>query len=93
MNITKSSNSAGAVSSTEMARHFSDYLARVRYGDMTITITKNRTSVAELRPLPAERCTLGDFIEIWRSSKSDPDFAEDIEKAGRTGQNLRNPWG
>ena len=80
------------VSATELVRHFDDYLARVRFGGQAVVVLKNGTPVAELRALPGEGCTLGDFLDICANSQCDPTFADDIEKVNAADAPLRNPW-
>ena len=81
-----------SVPTTELARHFGDYLARVRYGGDTIIVLKNNSPVAELRPLPAAQCSLRSFVELWRESPSDPSFADDLETVNRADRPMENPW-
>ncbi len=67
-----------------MVRHFSEYLAQVRYGNRSIIIEKNRSPVAEIRPLHGEECSLGDFLALWKSLPSRADFADDLERANHS---------
>ena len=80
------------VSTTELARRFGDYLARVRFGGQTVVVLKNKTPVAELRALPGEGCTLSDFLDICANSHCDPTFADDLEKVSAADAPLENPW-
>ena len=86
------SKSVLRVPTTEISRHFGDYLARVRYGGTTIVVLKNDAEVAELRALPAEGCTLGSFLDLWIGTHSDPDFVADLEAVGRADRPMENPW-
>lgn len=79
------------VGSTEMARNFSECLARVRYGGIRYVIEKNRLPVAELRPL-AKGCTLGALLTLWENAGLDSDFANDVNKATHLQKPLKNPW-
>ena len=87
-----------ALTVTEAARHFSDYVSRVSYRHESFVLCKGRKPVAELRPVPGGR-RLGDLPGILGSlphlAKSDAtSFAKDVEasrKALSTGE-LRDPW-
>ena len=85
-------NSSRSVPTTELSRHFSEHLARVRFGGETIVVLKNGAPVAELRALPSGECTLGKFLDIWRSLPPDLSFADDLAKVGRLDQPPENPW-
>lgn len=85
-------NTATEVSTTEIARHFGDYIARVRYGGETLVVLKNNARVAEIRPLRAPACTLRSFLDFWRKSPADPDFANDLEAVCRSDVPPENPW-
>jgi len=82
-----------AVATTELARHFGDYLARVRYGGGRLIVMKNNTPVAELRALPVARPTLREFLDLWGSLPVDPDFAADLDRVNRADRPLEDPWG
>lgn len=89
---------AKALTITEAARHFSDYVSRVAYHHETFVLCKGKKPVAELRPLPSGR-RLGDLPAILRSlphlSRADAvAFARDIEaaRAALAASDLRNPW-
>lgn len=84
--------STSTVSSTTLSRHFSEYLSRVRYRGDIFVVLKNNVPVAELMPLPAERCTVREFSELWKPDPSDPDFADDLEAVGRADMAPGNPW-
>ncbi len=92
MKITDSRNFSRPVPSTEFVRHFSDYLAQVRYGRRHFVIEKNNKPVAELRPLEPETCTLREFVERWRTHHPDPDWADALERVGRSDRPAENPW-
>jgi prevent-host-death family protein len=91
MNIRDPNSPTWEVSSTELARHFSEYLARVRFGGKRIVVHKNRKPVAQLSALPSERCTLGEFLEAW-GDEHDAAFAADLERVNRTDTPGANPW-
>lgn len=86
------------ITTTEAARHFSDYLNRVAYRHEAFVLSRGNKPVAELRPLPAGR-RLGDLPEILRSlprlteleAKS---LADDLALSRQTQitESLRDPW-
>lgn len=80
------------VASTTLSRHFSEYLARVRFGGDSIVVLKNKIPVAELHALPAAGPSLGDFLAQWQSATTDTRFADDLEAVNRADQPLENPW-
>ena len=80
------------VSSTLLSRRFSEYLAGVRYRGDTVIVLKNNAAVAELKPLPVQRCSLREFIALWRKDRSDPALAADLEAVGRADAPPVNPW-
>jgi hypothetical protein len=80
------------VPTTEISRHFGDYLSRVRFGGSTIVVLKNDSAVAELRAIPSEECALGAFLDIWAGSPVDDEFAADLEAVGRADRPPENPW-
>jgi antitoxin (DNA-binding transcriptional repressor) of toxin-antitoxin stability system len=80
------------VSSTLLSRRFSEYLAGVRYRGDTVIVLKNNAAVAELTPLPAERCTLREFLSLWREGPADPTLADDLETVGTADTPPSNPW-
>ena len=89
---------AKALTVTEAARNFSDYISRVAYRNEVFVLCKNRKPVAELRPLPCGR-RLGDLPAILRAlpqlSKADAEaFAADLAAARRAtaAADMRNPW-
>ena len=81
-----------SVSSTKLSRRFSEYLARVRYRGDTVLVLKNNTPVAELKPLPIERCSVRSFLNLWQKDPADPGFADDLETVGGADAPARNPW-
>ena len=81
-----------SVSSTRLSRRFSEYLSRVRYRGDVVVVLKNRAPVAELTPLPIERCSVREFIALWRKDPSDTELADDLESVGRADKPPRNPW-
>lgn len=80
------------IPTTELSRHFGDYLARVRFGGESVIVLKNNSPVAELRALPAENCTLGEFLGRWRSIPADDRFADDLERVNNSDAPPENPW-
>jgi prevent-host-death family protein len=81
-----------AVPSTTLSRRFGEYLSRVRYRGDIVVVLKNDAPVAELTPLPIERCSVREFMSLWRRDPSDPDFADDLEKVGHADTPAVNPW-
>lgn len=80
------------VPTTELSRHFGDYIARIRFGHDTIIVLKNATPVAELRALAGRECTMGSLFDLLDTSPPDPDWANDIEIVDRADRPLENPW-
>lgn len=80
------------VPTTTIARHFGDYLARVRFGGDTVIVLKNNVAIAELRALPGEACTLGSLLELLNQWPPDPEFAADLDKVNRSDRPMENPW-
>jgi antitoxin (DNA-binding transcriptional repressor) of toxin-antitoxin stability system len=76
---------ATKISATELARHLSDILNRVRYKGESFRVERNGEVVAEIRPTPSVRSlTWGEFVELWdRLPKPDPEFWNDVEEAHR----------
>lgn len=92
MQSTKNRKTSATVTSTDLVRHFSDYLARVRYGGQTLVVERNNKPVAELRPLPSETCTLRELVEEWQSQPPDPEWADALESVNRADTAEENPW-
>ena len=80
------------VPSTELSRHFSEYLARVRYGGGVVIVLKNNCPVAELRPMPIERCSLREFLALWSRDPLDNRLGDDLEAVGRADRPPEDPW-
>lgn len=80
------------VPTTELSRHFGDYLARIRFGHDTVIVLKNNRPVAELRPLAGKDCTMGSVLDLLGNSAPDSDWATDIEAVNRADRPLENPW-
>jgi len=81
-----------SVSSTRLSRRFSEYLSLVRYRGDVVIVLKNNTAVAELTPLPVERCSVREFIAVWRKDPADPALADDLDAVDRADTPPRNPW-
>jgi prevent-host-death family protein len=81
-----------SVSSTTLSRQFSEYLSRVRYRGDILIVLKNDTPVAELMPLPTERCTVREFSTLWKKDPTDSAFADDLATVGHADKPPRNPW-
>ena len=69
------------ITATELARHLSDILSRVRYRGESFEVLRNGEVVAELRPsAPAKQITWGEFLELWPTfPKPDEDYWKDLE--------------
>ena len=81
------------VSTTEIARHLGDYLARVKHRGERFLLTKNDQPVAELIPAAASRrATWGEIVDALAGSKADPAFADDLERVNGSDLPAANPW-
>jgi len=81
------------VTSTEVARHLGDYLARVRHTGDRFILTKSNRPIAELGPVPGGRgTTLTKLWEAMREVEVDEDFAEDLERVNAADTVMENPW-
>ncbi len=81
------------ISSTEVARHLGDCLARIKHAGETFILTRNDKPVAVLGPLPAPRtASLKNVCEALREIPVDPGFADDLERVNAADKPLENPW-
>ena len=85
-----------ALSVTEVARHFADYINRVSYRRESFVLVRGRKPVAELRPLPSGS-RLGDLPDLIASLPhldDDGAFARDLESAREelARAELASPW-
>lgn len=81
------------ISSTEAARRFGDYIARIKHTGETFILTKNDKPVAVMGPLPAPRTTsLSKVFESLREIPADPGFSDDLERVNAVDRPLENPW-
>ncbi|MFH0958377.1 MAG: hypothetical protein V1897_06700 [Pseudomonadota bacterium] len=87
-----------ALSVTDVARHFSDYVNRVAYRNERFVLRKGRMIMAELRPVVAGK-RLGELSAIMaslpRMSESDlSSFSKDMCRSRKNiaGERMRNPW-
>ena len=87
-----------ALSVTDVARHFSEYINRVAYKGERFVLLKSGREVAELKPVPAGR-RLSDLAALLKTSaKLTPDEAESFERdmeSARAEMNkaeVQNPW-
>ena len=90
--------STAAITVTEAARHFSDYVSRVAYRHESFVLHRGNKPVAELRPMPSGR-RLGDLPDILRSlphlAHGDAAaFAADVDdaRASMPSGNPEDPW-
>ena len=81
------------ISTTEAARHFGDYLARVKHKGERFLLTKNDQPIAELSPAAgSRRGTWGEMKSAVAQLPHDPAFADDLEKVNLGDQPGENPW-
>ncbi len=87
-----------AVSTTEVSRHFSEYLNRVAYKGEHFVLSRGKKMLAELRPVPRGRC-LGELIDLLRSlphlSQPEADaFLKDLSRMRLklAKGKVRDPW-
>ncbi len=87
-----------ALSVTDVARHFSEYINRVTYKGDRFVLVKGGKEVAELKPVPKGR-RLSELAALLKTSaRLTPDEAESFEKdveSARVEMNeaeVRNPW-
>lgn len=87
-----------ALSVTDVARNFSEYINRVAYKGDCFVLLKSGREVAELKPVPKGRRLSELAALLKKSSTLTSDEAESFEKdidAARADMNkeeLRNPW-
>lgn len=81
------------VSTTEVARHLGDYLARVKHKGERFLLTKNDQPIAELLPVGgSRRARWGDLTAAITRLPREPTFADDLEKVNEVDQPTKNPW-
>lgn len=82
------------ISSTEVARHLGDVLARVKHAGESFILTKSDKPLARLVPIgpPARSCG-AEIMKALAGLPHDPGFADDLEQVNRTDCELENPWG
>ena len=82
-----------SISSTSLARHLGEYLARVKYRSEGFLVTKNEDVVAELIPSSTPpRATWGQLAATLSDYPTDPGFAEDLEVVNDLDKPPENPW-
>lgn len=87
-----------ALSVTDVARHFSEYINRVTYKGDRFVLVKGGREVAELKPVPRGRRLSELAALLQTSARLTPDEAESFEKdveSARAEMNkaeVRNPW-
>jgi prevent-host-death family protein len=68
------------ISATELGRHLSDILNRVRYRHERFVVERNGEAIATLAPVVRSDFTFEDFIELLkRAPRPDDQFAGDLE--------------
>jgi antitoxin (DNA-binding transcriptional repressor) of toxin-antitoxin stability system len=83
-----------SISSTDVARHLGDYLARIKHRGESFIVTRNDQPLAQLTPISANRtATWRQLREALATLPIDPSFADDLEKVNAADQPLANPWG
>jgi antitoxin (DNA-binding transcriptional repressor) of toxin-antitoxin stability system len=87
-----------ALSVTDVARNFSEYINRVAYRGDRFILMKSGKEVAEMRPVPKGR-HLSELAALLKSSaRLTPDEADSFDKDIETIRNetnnmeVRNPW-
>ncbi|MGV8084252.1 MAG: type II toxin-antitoxin system Phd/YefM family antitoxin [Coriobacteriia bacterium] len=84
-----------ALTVTEAARHFADYVNRVAYRRESFILIRGNKPVAELRPLPTGK-RLGDLPRLIAALPhlDDDDFGSDIDaaRAELVRKGLVDPW-
>jgi antitoxin (DNA-binding transcriptional repressor) of toxin-antitoxin stability system len=81
------------ISTTDAARHLSDYLARVKHQGEHFLLTTNDQPIAELSPASGcRRVTWGGLVSAVARLPHDPIFADDLEKVNEADQPAPNPW-
>jgi len=87
------------LTSTEVARHFADYLNRVAYRHESFVVVRGNKPVAELRPLPTGR-KLGELPSLFASlphmsADEAGAFADDLDSARDelAREKVRDAWG
>lgn len=72
------------ITATELARHLSDILNRVRYKGESFRVERNGEVIAVLKPEQPKTITWGEFADRWDSlPKPDPQYWEDVAEAHR----------
>ena len=81
------------ITSTELARHLGDVLARVKHAGQSFLLTKSAKPLARLVPVSPTRGGTGkDVIEALAKLPCDSSFADDLERVNRMDSIPANPW-
>ena len=81
------------ISTTDAARHLSDYLTRVQHQGEHFLLTTNDQPIAKLSPASgSRRATWGELVSAVARLPRDPIFADDLEKVNEADQPAPNPW-
>ncbi len=81
------------ITSTELARHLGDVLARVKHTGQSFLLTKSAKPLARLVPVsPSGAGTGKEVIEALAKLPCDPSFADDLERVNRMDSIPANPW-
>ena len=82
------------ITSTEVARHLGDVLARVKHTGEIFIVTKSDKPLARLTPIRSMKRGRGiEIMEALARLPHDPDFAGDLEKVNQMDRPPINPWG
>lgn len=81
-----------AISSTKVARHLGDVLARVKHTGESFLLTKSNKPLARLIPVgsPA-RANGADIMQALKGLPSDPDFADDLDRVNNMDRTPEHP--
>jgi len=81
------------LSSTEVARHLGDVLARVKHTGESFVLTKIDKPVARLVPIRSHLPATGaEIMAALAQLPHDPDFADDLEQVSRMDRVPEDPW-
>jgi prevent-host-death family protein len=85
-----------AISVTEAARNFSDYVNRARYQEVTFVLLKSGTPVAELTPTSEKACSGRDLAAFLAKGRLTDEEArawrDDLEASRKALDEPRNKW-
>lgn len=92
----KDTNSHETISATDLVRHFSAMVDKVRFSGRSLYITKGIQTIAELSPPPKSGFpikNLANFIKTLPSLEGDAqDMSQEIKSIKNRAKLLENPW-